>query len=173
MSRRLPDKCRGAGSGLVRSLPRAAASELLPRLLLCHADAPAPLGSRQRAPCCCPPPVGWGRVAQLCNGFGPPPPLMLNPAFWRLTSPTSAPAPVTRTRLHRSDRANVHRAAAPIGWAGAEPPYLCNGFGLRRRSPVGTNTSVRWQSANKRFPDLNKVRNMRGNWFLGHGHSNR
>ena len=55
MSRRLPDKCRGAGSGLVRSPPRAAASELLPRLLLCHADAPALLGSRQRALCCRPP----------------------------------------------------------------------------------------------------------------------
>ena len=70
MSRRLPDKCRRAGSGLVRSPSRAAASELLPRPLLCHADVPAPLGSRQRALCCCPPPVGWGRVAQLCNGFG-------------------------------------------------------------------------------------------------------
>jgi hypothetical protein len=55
MGRRLADKCRGAGSGLVRSLPRAAASELLPRLLLCHADAPALLGSRQRALCCRPP----------------------------------------------------------------------------------------------------------------------
>ena len=42
-----------------------------PHPLWHHADATAPLRSRQRAPCCCPPPVGWGRVAQLCNGFGP------------------------------------------------------------------------------------------------------
>ena len=51
----------------------------------------------------------------------------------RLTSPIITPASSMRTRLHRSDHANVHRAAAPIGRAGAEPPYLCNGFGLRRR----------------------------------------
>jgi hypothetical protein len=56
MSRRLyPTSVGGAGSGLVRSPSRAAASKLLPRLLLCHADAPAPLGSRQRALCCRPP----------------------------------------------------------------------------------------------------------------------
>ena len=55
MGRRLADKCPGLGIGLVRSPPRAAASELLPRLLLCHADAPAPLRSRQRALCCRPP----------------------------------------------------------------------------------------------------------------------
>ena len=42
-----------------------------PHPLWRHADATAPLRSRQRAPCCCPPPVGWGRVAQLCNGVGP------------------------------------------------------------------------------------------------------
>ena len=42
-----------------------------PHPLWRHADTTAPLRSRQRAPCCCPPPVGWGRVAQLCNGFGP------------------------------------------------------------------------------------------------------
>ena len=57
MSRRLyPTSVGGAGSGLVRSPSRAAASELLPRPLLCHADVPAPLGSRQRALCCRPPP---------------------------------------------------------------------------------------------------------------------
>ena len=60
----IPDKCRGAGSGFVRSPPSAAASELLPCLLLCHADAPAPLGSRQRAPCCCPP-RRWGGAVLL------------------------------------------------------------------------------------------------------------
>jgi len=37
-----------------------AASELLPRLLLCHADAPAPLGSRQPALCCRPPSERFG-----------------------------------------------------------------------------------------------------------------
>ena len=69
MSRRLPDNCRGAGSGLVRSLPRAAASELLPRLLLCHADAPALLGSRQRALCCRPPSEGLAGPLTFVTAF--------------------------------------------------------------------------------------------------------
>ena len=70
MGRRLADKCRGAGSGLVRSLPRAAASELLPRLLLCHADAPAPLGSRQRALCCRPPSERLAGHLTFVTAFG-------------------------------------------------------------------------------------------------------
>ncbi len=66
----IPDKCRGAGSGLVRSPPRAAASELLPRLLLCHADAPAPLGSRQRALCCRPPSERLAGPLTFVTAFG-------------------------------------------------------------------------------------------------------
>ena len=60
----------GAGSGLVRSLPRAAASELLPRLLLCHADAPALLGSRQRALCCRPPSERLAGHLTFVTAFG-------------------------------------------------------------------------------------------------------
>ena len=60
----------GAGSGLVRSLPRAAASELLPRLLLCHADAPALLGSRQRALCCRPPSERLAGPLTFVTAFG-------------------------------------------------------------------------------------------------------
>jgi hypothetical protein len=127
MSRRLPDKCRGAGSGLVRSTPRAAASELLPCLLLCHADAPAPLGSRQRAPCCRPPPerLGVGRSPYFCNGFWPAPGSLCSTRPLRLTSAANAPASVTRTRLLLSDRANVHRTAAPIsGAARCRPTFV-------------------------------------------------
>ena len=60
----------GAGSGLVRSPPRAAASELLLRLLLCHADAPAPLGSRQRALCCRPPSERLAGHLTFVTAFG-------------------------------------------------------------------------------------------------------
>ena len=67
----IPDKCRGAaGSGLVRSPSRAAASELLPRLLRCHADAPALLGSRQRALCCRPPPERLAGPLTFVTAFG-------------------------------------------------------------------------------------------------------
>ena len=70
MSRRPPDKCRRAGSGLVRSPSRAAASELLPRPLLCHADVPAPLRSRQRAPRCRPPPERLAAPLTFVTAFG-------------------------------------------------------------------------------------------------------
>ena len=66
----IPDKCRGAGSGLVRSPLRAAASELLHRLLLCHTDAPAPLGSRQRALCCRPPSERLASPLTFVTAFG-------------------------------------------------------------------------------------------------------
>ena len=63
-------KVSGAGSGLVRSHPRAAASELLLRLLLCHADAPALLGSRQRALCCRPPSERLAGHLTFVTAFG-------------------------------------------------------------------------------------------------------
>ena len=66
----IPDKCPGAGSGLVRSPSRAAASELLPRPLLCHADVPAPLRSRQRAPRCRPPPERLAAPLTFVTAFG-------------------------------------------------------------------------------------------------------
>jgi hypothetical protein len=56
-----------------------------------------------------------GRSPYFCNGFWPAPGPLYPTRPLRLTSPTNAPASVTRTRLHLSDRANVHRAAAPIG----------------------------------------------------------
>ena len=91
MSRRLKRtrKYRGAGSGLVRSPPRAAASELLPRLLLCHADAPAPL--------------------LACAG-----PLMLNPAFEshesdKRTRVCHADAPAPLGSRERASRGCPHR----------------------------------------------------------------
>ena len=70
MSRRLADKCPGLGIGLVRSPPSAAASELLPRLLRCHADAPAPLGSRQHALCCRPPTERLAGPLTFVTAFG-------------------------------------------------------------------------------------------------------
>ena len=71
MSRRLyPTSVGGAGSGLVRSPSRAAASKLLPRLLLCHADAPALLGSRQRALCCRPPSERLAGHLTFVTAFG-------------------------------------------------------------------------------------------------------
>jgi hypothetical protein len=58
-----------------------------------------------------------GRSPYFCNGFWPPPSPLCSTWPLCLTSPTNAPASVTRTRLRLSDRANVHRAAAPIGGA--------------------------------------------------------
>ena len=105
MSRRLyPTSVGGAGSGLVRSPPRAAASELLPRFLLCHADAPAPLGSRQHALCCRPP-------SERLAG-----PLTFVTAFGRRRAPYAQPglcvsrAPPTHPRLSRG-RACASRIA--------------------------------------------------------------
>ena len=65
----------------------------------------------------------------------------------RLTSAANAPASVTRTRLHLSDRANVHRAAAPIGGAGrcrptfvtamaSDTPYTEPGLCVSRVPPA-------------------------------------
>ena len=59
-----------------------------------------------------------GRSPYFCNGFWPAPGPLCPTRPLRLTSAANAPASVTRTRLHLSDRANVHRAAAPIGGAG-------------------------------------------------------
>jgi hypothetical protein len=59
-----------------------------------------------------------GRSPHFCNGFWPPPSPSCSTRPLRLTSAANAPASVTRTRLRLSDRANVHRAAAPIGGAG-------------------------------------------------------
>jgi hypothetical protein len=44
--------------------------ELLPRLLLCHADAPALLGSRQRALCCRPPSERLAGPLTFVTAFG-------------------------------------------------------------------------------------------------------
>ena len=146
MSRRLPDKCRRAGSGLVRSPSRAAASELLPR------PPPVPRGrtcTAQIAPTCTALPPSArevGRSPHFCNGFWPPPSPSCSTRPLRLTSAANAPASVTRTRLRLSDRANVHRAAAPIGGAGrcrptfvtamaSDTPYTQPGLCVSRAPP--------------------------------------
>jgi hypothetical protein len=58
-----------------------------------------------------------GRSPDFCNGFWPAPGPLCSARPLRLTSAANAPASVTRTRLRLSDRANVHRTAAPIGGA--------------------------------------------------------
>ena len=66
-----------------------------------------------------------GRSSYFCNGFWPAPGPLCSARPLCLTSPTNAPASVTRTRLRLSDRANVHRAAAPIGGAvGCRPTFV-------------------------------------------------
>jgi len=117
MNRRLPDKCPGAGRGLVRSPSRAAAyrpaSSCATRTRLHRSDRSnvhRAAALRQRG---WPGSLLWPAPGPLCSAR----PL-------RLTSPTNAAASVTRTRLHRSDRANVHRAAVPIGGAGRSRPTL-------------------------------------------------
>ena len=119
MSRRLPDKCRGAGSGLVRSLPRAAASELLPCLLLCHADAPAPLGSRQRALCCRPPPerLAGPLTFDLRRAPYTQPGLCVSrapPTHPRLSRGRACASRIARTCIARLPPSAVRRAAAQL-----------------------------------------------------------
>ena len=123
MSRR-PDKCPGVGSGRMRSPSRAAAyrpvSFCATRTHLHRSDRAnvhRAAALRQR---------GWS-VVLLCNGFWPAPGRLCSAWPLHLTSAASTPAsvtPLTRTRLHLSDRANVHRAAAPIGGAAGCRPTL-------------------------------------------------
>ena len=88
-----------------------------------------------------------GRSPHFCNGFWPPPSPSCSTRPLRLTSAANAPASVTRTRLHLSDRANVHRAAAPIGGAGrcrptfvtamaSDTPYTQPGLCVSRAPPT-------------------------------------
>jgi hypothetical protein len=87
-----------------------------------------------------------GRSPHFCNGFWPPPSPSCSTRPLRLTSAANAPASVTRTRLRLSDRANVHRAAAPIGGAGrcrptfvtamaSDTPYTQPGLCVSRAPP--------------------------------------
>ena len=86
-----------------------------------------------------------------CRGggaCGPEPPGPFYPTRpLRLTSAANAPASVTRPHLHLSDRANVHRAAAPIGGAGrcrptfvtakaSDTPYTQPGLCVSRAPPA-------------------------------------
>ena len=123
MSRRLPDKCRGAGSGLVRSTPRAAASELLPRLLLCHADAPAPLGSRQHVPCSRPPSERLAGHFTFVTAFGlrrdpyAQPGLCVSrapPTHPRLSRGRACSSRIARTCIARLPPSAVRPAAAQL-----------------------------------------------------------
>ena len=105
-----------------------------------RAIAPARCGLRTVAP---PPPMPRGRActARIAPTCAVLPPSVrevgLSPYFWpapgplcstrplRLTSAANAPASVTRTRLLLSDRANVHRTAAPIsGAARCRPTFV-------------------------------------------------
>ena len=123
MSRRLPDKCRRAGSGLVRSPSRAAASELLPRPLLCHADVPAPLRSRQRAPRCRPPPERLAAPLTFVTAFGlrrPPhaqPGLCVSrapPTHPRLSRGRACASRIARTCIARLPPSAVRPSAAQL-----------------------------------------------------------
>jgi hypothetical protein len=92
---------------------------------------PVPRGracSSRIAPTCAvlPPSVREvGRSPYFCNGFWPAPGPLCSTRPLRLTSAANAPASVTRTRLLLSDRANVHRTAAPIsGAARCRPTFV-------------------------------------------------
>ena len=89
---------------------------------------------------------GWS-VVLLCNGFWLAPGPLCSAWPLHLTSPTNAPASVTRTHLHLSDRTNVHRAAAPIGGAArcrptfvtavaSDSPYSQSGLCVSRAPPA-------------------------------------
>ena len=130
MSRRLPDNCRGAGSGLVRSPPCAAASELLPRLLLCHADTPASLGSRQHAPCCRPPSERLAGPVTFVTAFGlrrapyAQPGLCVSrvrPTHPRLSRGRACASRIARTCIARLPPSAVRPHA----------PNFCNDYGFR------------------------------------------
>ena len=88
-----------------------------------------------------------GRSTYFCNGFWPAPGPLCSTRPLRLTSAANAPASVTRTRLRLSDRANVHRAAAPIGGAAvcrptfvtamaSDTPYTQPGLCVSRAPPA-------------------------------------
>jgi len=130
MSRRLPDKCRGAGSGLVRSPPSAAASELLPRLLLCHADAPAPLGSRQHALCCRPPSERLAGPLTFVTAFGLRRPPYAQPGLCASRARPTHPRPSRgRACASRIARTCIARLRPSAGQPDAA--NFCNGYGLR------------------------------------------
>ena len=125
--------------------PAFASHERRQRTRVCHADAPAPLGSRERASHGCPHQRCGPLPPNFCNRQGLRHPLYPTRPL-RLTSAANAPASVTRTRLHLSDRANVHRAAAPIGGAGrcrptfvtamaSDTPYTQPGLCVSRAPP--------------------------------------
>jgi hypothetical protein len=113
MSRRLPDKCWGDWNRTRAIAPaRCGLRTVAP-------PPPVPRTARIAPTCTVLPPSARevGRSPYFCNGFWPAPSLLCSTRPLCLTSPTNAPASVTRMRLRLSDRANVHRAAAPIGGA--------------------------------------------------------
>ena len=77
------------------------------------------------------PSEGRGLPPKFVTVFKPAP-LMMNPASLRLTNGFSTLASAMRRRLHRSDRANVRRAAARSEQA-SNVKIFCNGFRLRHR----------------------------------------
>ena len=146
MSRRLPEKCPVLAAGAC-DRPRALrppnccpASSCATRTRLHRSDRAnmhraAALHQR-----------GWS-VVLLCNGFWLAPGPLCSAWPLHLTSPTNAPASVTRTHLHLSDRTNVHRAAAPIGGAArcrptfvtavaSDSPYSQSGLCVSRVPPT-------------------------------------
>ena len=128
----------------MRSPPRAAASELLPRLLLCHADAPAPLGSRQHALCCRPPserlagPLSFVTAFDLRRAPYARPGLCVSRV--RPTHPRLSRGRACASRIARTCIARLRPSAAQ-----PDAANFCNGYGLRH--PLYPNRPLRLTSA--------------------------
>ena len=90
--------------------PAFASHERRQRTRVCHADAPAPLGSRERASRGCPHRRCGQVPPNFCSGYGLRHPLYRTRPL-RLTSPTSAPASMFCMRLRLGSR--IDRPALP------------------------------------------------------------
>jgi hypothetical protein len=128
----------------VRSLPRAAASELLPRFLLCHADAPAPLGSRQHVPCCRPPSERLAGPLTFVTAFGLRRVPYVQPGLCVSRAPPTHPR-LSRGRACASRIARTCIARLPASRCGRLSPNFCNGDGLRH--PLCPTRPLRLTSA--------------------------
>ena len=95
---------RTAGSLLPN--PAFASHECRQRTRVCHADAPAPLGSRERASRCCAHRWGGALPPNFCNGYGLRHPLYPTRPL-RLTSATSAPASMLCMHLCPGSRTDL------------------------------------------------------------------
>ena len=83
--------------------PAFVSHECRQRTRVCHAAAPAPLGSRERASRCCAHRWGGALPPNFCNGYGLRHPLYRTRPL-RLTSAAHAPASTFCMRLHLGSR---------------------------------------------------------------------